>query len=49
VLSTKFGAFAAELIKNEQYGTTVALLGDHVVANKLADIAGKAKLVPADH
>jgi phosphofructokinase-like protein len=49
VLATKFGVFAAELIKNEQYGTTVALVGDHVVANKLADIAGKSKLVPPDH
>jgi phosphofructokinase-like protein len=49
VLSTKFGAFAAELIKNEQYGTTVALTGDHVAANKLSEIAGKAKLVPQDH
>lgn len=49
VLATKFGAFAAELIRNEQYGTTVALVGNHVEANKLEDIAGKAKLVPADH
>ena len=49
VLATKFGAVAAELIKNEQYGTTVALVGDRVVANKLADIAGKTKLVPPDH
>lgn len=49
VLSTKFGAFAAELIKNEQYGTTVAMVNNHVQANKLSDVAGKAKLVPADH
>jgi ATP-dependent phosphofructokinase / diphosphate-dependent phosphofructokinase len=49
VLATKFGAFAAELIKNEQYGTTVAVVGNHIEANKLVDIAGKAKLVPADH
>jgi 6-phosphofructokinase 1 len=49
VLATKFGAFAAELIRNEQYGTTVALVGDHVEANRLSDIAGKSKLVPAEH
>lgn len=49
VLATKFGAFAAELIRDESYGTTVALQGDHVVANKLEDIAGRAKLVPQDH
>ena len=49
VLATKFGAFAAELIQKEQYGTTVALVGDHIAANKLEDIAGKSKLVPEDH
>lgn len=49
VLATKFGAYAAELIKNEEYGTTVALVNNRVVANKLSDIAGKAKLVPPDH
>lgn len=48
VLATKFGAFAAELIKREEYGTTVALNGDRIVANKLADIAGKPKYVPQD-
>jgi 6-phosphofructokinase 1 len=49
VLATKFGAFAAELIRDEQYGTTVALVCDHVEAHKLSDIAGKSKLVPVDH
>lgn len=49
VLATKFGAYAAELIKNEDYGTTVALVNNRVTANKLEDIAGKSKLVPPDH
>jgi len=48
VLSTRFGTYAAHLIKNEDYGKTVALRGTDVVANTLADVAGKTKLVPAD-
>ncbi len=49
VLATRFGAFAAELIKAGQYGTTVALVNNSVQANPLAEVAGKAKLVPSDH
>lgn len=50
VLSTEFGVHAAELIKNETYGVTVALRGNEIVHNKLSDIAGVAKPVPEnDH
>lgn len=49
VLSTQFGAHAAQLIKEERYGTTVAMLGNVVGHNLLSDIAGKAKPVPKDH
>ncbi|WP_040198316.1 6-phosphofructokinase [Candidatus Soleaferrea massiliensis] len=49
VLSTQFGVFAAELVEKEQYGVSVALLNDQVVANPLSEVAGKTKLVPADH
>ncbi len=49
VLATRFGAFAAELIRQEQYGTTVAIVNNTVQANPLSDVAGKAKLVPEDH
>lgn len=48
VLSTRFGAFASELIKKEKFGVSVALVDNVVVANQLSDIAGKSKLVPQD-
>jgi phosphofructokinase-like protein len=48
VLSTRFGAYAARLIKDEHYGVTVALKGNIVTENKLSDIAGKSKLVSPD-
>ncbi|MDD3244409.1 MAG: ATP-dependent 6-phosphofructokinase [Eubacteriales bacterium] len=48
VLSTRFGTYAAQLIRDEDYGKTVALRGTQVVANALEDIAGKTKLVPSD-
>ncbi len=46
VLSTQFGVHAAELIRDETYGVTVALSGNRIVHNKLGDIAGVAKPVP---
>ena len=49
VLATQFGVHAAEMIKTEQYGRTVALTGNRVTDNALADIAGVASLVPKDH
>jgi len=49
VLATRFGVRAAQLIKEEKYGYTVALVNEDVTENKLIDIAGKPKLVPADH
>lgn len=49
VLATQFGVYAAELISKEKYGVTVALVGNKITHNKLSDIAGKPKLVPADH
>ncbi|HPF87575.1 MAG TPA: ATP-dependent 6-phosphofructokinase [Candidatus Limiplasma sp.] len=45
VLATRFGVHAAELIRDEIYGVTVALNGNEIVHNKLADIAGSPKLV----
>lgn len=47
-LSTFFGAKAAELIINEQYGNMVALQGDRIVPVPLSEIAGKLKTVPVD-
>jgi 6-phosphofructokinase 1 len=49
VLATQFGAHAAELIRDEVYGVTVALSGNNIIHNKLADVAGVAKPVPKDH
>ncbi|MDD6143236.1 MAG: ATP-dependent 6-phosphofructokinase [bacterium] len=48
VLSTQFGVHAAELIRDEIYGVTVALNGNEIVHNKLKDIAGVPKPVPMD-
>ncbi len=48
VLATKFGVHAAELIAQEKYGYAVAMIGDVVSENKLIDVAGKTKFVPAD-
>ena len=49
VLSTQFGVHAADLIKKDKYGYTVALVGNEITHNKLSDIAGISKLVPEDH
>jgi 6-phosphofructokinase 1 len=48
VLATQFGAHAAELIRDGEYGMTVALRGNKVTHNMLKDVAGVAKPVPAD-
>jgi 6-phosphofructokinase 1 len=49
VLATRFGVHAAELIRDGQYGVTVAMIGDKVGHNPLDEIAGKTKFVPVDH
>ena len=48
VLATKFGVYAAELIAQDKYGLAVAMVNDTITANKLIDVAGKTKFVPAD-
>ena len=48
VLSTKFGVRAANLIAEERYGYTVALIKGEITENKLEDIAGKTKFVSPD-
>lgn len=48
VLATQFGVHAAELIRDEVYGTTVALKGSQIVHNSLQDIAGVPKPVPME-
>jgi len=49
VLCSQVGAYAARLAVERKYGVTVALKGDKVIANNLADIAGKTNVVPPKH
>jgi ATP-dependent phosphofructokinase / diphosphate-dependent phosphofructokinase len=49
VLATRLGVHAAELIRDEIYGVTVALSGKDITHNKLADIAGSPNLVSPDN
>lgn len=48
VLSTRFGAAAAQLIIKKQYGSMVALVNNEVVPIPLSEVAGKLKSVPVD-
>ncbi len=48
VLCTRFGTFAAELIKAKKFGYMVGMKNDEVVAVPLSEVAGKLKTVPAD-
>lgn len=48
VLATKFGARAAQLIREEKFGYTVAKIGSAITENKLSDVAMKTKFVPTD-
>jgi 6-phosphofructokinase 1 len=45
ILSTQFGARAAELVKMGKFGYTVAKVGNTITENPLADIVGKPKQV----
>lgn len=49
VLATQFGVHAAQLIRDDTYGVSVALSGNTVTHNALRDIAGVAKQVNPDH
>ena len=48
VLSTRFGAAAAKLIKEKNYGNMVALRGENIVPVPISEVAGKLKSVPVD-
>lgn len=48
LLATQFGEYAAQLIRDEKYGMTVAKVEGKITANKLDDIAGKTKFVASD-
>jgi 6-phosphofructokinase 1 len=49
VLATRFGAAAARLAAQGQFGCMVALQADACVSVPLADVAGRTRRVPVDH
>lgn len=48
VLSTRFGAAAAKLIREKKYGNMVGLVNGQIVPVPLSEVAGKLKTVPVD-
>lgn len=49
VLATQFGHYAVELIRQRQWNRMVAMQSGRLASVPLADVAGKQKLVSADH
>ncbi len=49
ILATKFGTYAARLIKEEKYGNTVSIVNNRLIATPLADMAHKLKEVSLDN
>lgn len=48
-LATRMGGHATELIANGQFGRMVSLQGSEITSVPLSEVAGKLKLVTADH
>ncbi len=48
LLATQFGVYGAQLIKDEHYGQTVAMIDGKIGHNALSDVAGITKFVPKD-
>lgn len=49
VLSTRFGVYAAQLIHDGCFGSSVALVCDQITHAQLKDVAGRTKFVPTTH
>ncbi|MDB4334725.1 6-phosphofructokinase [bacterium] len=49
ILATRYGAFAAELIHQEKYGTMVSLQNGQITSVSLDEVAGKLSLIGADN
>lgn len=49
VLATQFGAAAAELVVNKQYGRMVAMQDGEITSISLEEAASKTKFMPTDH
>jgi 6-phosphofructokinase len=48
ILATQFGAYAAHLIADQNYGQTVAMIQGQIGHNALKEVAGKTKFVSPD-
>lgn len=49
ILATKFGVHAAQLLAQEKYGYTVAMVNGKITENALGDVAMKTKFVTKEH
>ncbi len=49
ILATRFGTHAAEMLARGEYNRMVCMKGSEVTSVPLEQVAGKLKLVPADH
>lgn len=49
LLATRLGTACAQLLNKEQYGVMVAARGDGAKPVPLEDVAGKRKVIPANH
>lgn len=49
LLATQFGVYGAGLIRDENYGNAVAMIGNRIGHNPLSAVAGITKFVPQDH
>jgi 6-phosphofructokinase 1 len=49
VLATRYGAFAAQCIAEENFGTMAAIIDNKTVAVPLSEVGGKTRLVDPDH
>ncbi len=49
ILATRYGAYAAELISNGEFGTMVSLRNNEIISVPLEEVGGKLRLVePTD-
>ncbi len=48
ILATQMGVYAAKLIKNRQFGQSVAVVDGRITSNSIKDVAGKTKTIPLD-
>jgi 6-phosphofructokinase 1 len=49
ILATRFGTYAAEMLARGEYNRMVCMKGAEVTSVPIEQVAGRVKLVPADH